>query len=68
MKASTVLPNATRPYLSHSKKIPDEYFTTMEPNNTSDEIYDFEDYKQMTTFEISRVTQVNQQFLFFFIW
>lgn len=71
MIASTIIvPNATHPYLSPSKKIPKEYFTTKQPNNTSDEIYDedakrvsssefdFEDYKQMTTFEISRVTQV----------
>ena len=75
MKASTALPNSTRPYLSPSKKIPDEYFTKVESNNTSSDIHneeakrsselDLENVKQMTTIEISRVTQASQYFCLF---
>ncbi|XP_033218259.1 uncharacterized protein LOC117173727 [Belonocnema kinseyi] len=61
MRASTVLPNLTRPYLSQSKKIPNEYFTTVEPKHTSDETYDFGDYKKMSSLEISKVTQASTQ-------
>lgn len=68
LPSTVTVPNATHPHLSRSKNIPNEYFLTKQLNSTSEEIYDdegakhgssefdFEDYKQMTTFEISRVT------------